>query len=227
MKSLRQLFNGSLPSAIFFDLDGTLIDSVPDLAFAVDAMLEDFSLAPAGVENVRQWVGNGAPLLVERALLNSTAKDKASELKAKALQAFLYHYGHLPKKQSALYPGVLSTLEALKAQDIKMALITNKPTEFLPALLEEFALAPYFDFVAGGDSFSEKKPSPMPLKKALAFFQLTPGQCLMVGDSKNDINAANACNMASVCVTYGYNYLQDARELPASLHINHFAELVS
>lgn len=227
MKVLKQLFDGSLPAAIFFDLDGTLIDSVPDLAFAVDAMLEDFSLAAVGVENVRQWVGNGAQLLVERALLYSLEKDKASELQAKALQAFLYHYGHLPQKQSALYPEVLNTLKVLKAEGVKMALITNKPTEFLPALLNEFALAAYFDFVAGGDSFCEKKPSPLPLEKALEFFQLTPAQCLMVGDSRNDIDAANACAMASVCVTYGYNYQQDARELPASLHVDCFADLVA
>ena len=111
--------------------------------------------------------------------------------------------------------------------DTNRRLTFNKPLEFLPALLATFKLQQYFEFVAGGDSFSEKKPSPLPLQKALAFFQLTPAQCLMVGDSKNDILAAKAMDMASVCVTYGYNYLQDARELPASLHIDHFKDLVN
>lgn len=225
MQQLRQLFNGSLPAAIFFDLDGTLLDSVPDLAQAVDAMLADLQLPLAGEDNVRHWVGNGASKLVERACVHGgVSGDNA--LQAKALDLFLEHYGQLPERRSELYVGVAESLAALHAAGIKMALITNKPMRFVPELLQNFVLDGYFSLVLGGDSLAEKKPSSEPLLYACDFFALPIEQCLMVGDSANDVQAAQACGMASVSVSYGYNYGQDASALGASWHIEAFAELL-
>jgi phosphoglycolate phosphatase len=228
MTLLQQLFNGSNPAAIFFDLDGTLVDSVPDLGAAIDAMLGDLSLPLAGINNVRNWVGNGAQKLVERALLYGFAGNeaKAEMVKDQAYHGFLEHYAHFAESQSALYPGVFDTLQQLKEQGVFMAVITNKPMRFTPKLLANFAIDEFFDLVLGGDSLPEKKPAALPLETAAKFFKLDVDQCLMIGDSSNDIQAAKNCGMKSVAVSYGYNYGDSVESLGADAVTHNLLELL-
>lgn len=205
---MRQLFAGQLPKLVMFDLDGTLLDSVPDLAAAVDAMLLELGREPVGVEHVRLWVGNGALVLVQRALAGGFEYSSVNQEQAQAaLQIFLRVYGE-NSSRSLLYPKVLSTLAWLKAKQIKLALITNKPAQFLPALLEQHGLAEYFDWVVGGDSLPRKKPDPMGLQWVMEQAQISPAHSLFVGDSGNDIKAAKAAQVCCVGLSYGYNHGQ-------------------
>lgn len=214
--------------AVFFDLDGTLVDSIPDLAYAIDAALAEMALPQAGLERVRLWVGQGAGKLVEQALSFATAEPVSSlsqELHQQALSLFLKHYQQAAN-QSVLYPHVLQTLEALKQKAYRLVLITNKPTQFLPDLLAYLAIDHYFELILGGDSLECAKPHPLPLLHAMKVTGLSVEQCIMVGDSANDIYAAEAANMASVCVTYGYNHGRSPSELPANYFVDDIAQLL-
>ena len=216
------------PQAIFFDLDGTLVDSIPDLAAAVDLSLQDLGFAPAGEDKVRLWVGQGAKKLVLLALSYAMQVDECqitAQDCARAHHLFLSHYAKTANK-SRLYPHVWDVLHALQRQSVRMALITNKPQQFLPSLLDYLQIAPLFELIVAGDTLAEQKPSPLPLLHAMETMQLTAAECLMVGDSANDIVAANKAGVQSICVTYGYNHGEDPYQLPANLHIHNFAQLL-
>lgn len=226
---LTSLFNGKLPKAIFFDLDGTLIDSLPDLAVATDRMLGELNFEPAGIDKVRRWLGNGAEKLAYRALADAKGIEEnaitQSELK-QGLELILMHYAKCNGLHSTLYPDVIETLSTLQTQGLRFCIITNKPEQFTPTVLMEHDLFDFFELVLSGDTLPEKKPSPEPLLYALKKFGLTKDQVAMVGDSSSDILAANAAGIKSVCVTYGYNHGNDPKDLPASCHIDSFAELL-
>lgn len=226
---VTQLFNGHYPKAIFFDLDGTLVDSVPDLAFAVDAMLAELELQPAGAARVRDWVGNGARKLVERALafaLEQPEDALPEECFTEAYSSFLRHYGHFSGKFSRLYPGVAQTLVQLQQQGVQLVIITNKPQQFTPDVLAGHDIDGFFQLLVCGDTLAEKKPHPAPLYYAMEKLGVGANECVMVGDSASDIHAAQAAGIASICVTYGYNHGHNPRELPASIFIDHFSELL-
>lgn len=225
MKTLLGVLSGQLPKLVMFDLDGTLIDSVPDLAVATDQMLVQFGRAPAGMDKVRNWVGNGAPMLVRRALADGFAEQHISaEQEAQALAIFMQVYG-TGNSLTTLYPGALETLQSLKMLGVKLALITNKPEKFIPELLAEMQIAEYFEWVVGGDTLPQKKPDPAGLLWVMQQAGVTAEQCLFVGDSRNDVQAARSAGVACIAVTYGYNYgepisaenpalvLEDLREL--------------
>jgi phosphoglycolate phosphatase len=194
---------------VVFDLDGTLIDSAPDLAVAVDATLAERNLGPAGVDKVRGWVGNGSYKLVERALVDALgpAADTldAGEIDA-AHDRFLAHYADAPCERTVVYDGVRESLAAMQARGIACVLVTNKPMAFLPAILEEFGLAPYFALTLGGDSLKQKKPHPAPLLHAAEQLGIAPENALMVGDSRHDVQAGKAAGFRTLAVTYGYNH---------------------
>lgn len=200
---------GRSPKGILFDLDGTLVDSVPDLAVAVDAMLAGADLPLAGEDNVRSWVGNGARKLVERALAFATFRPE-SELDKTELdshhQQFLRFYRDSSAQYSKLYEGVLPALNYWQEQGIKMALVTNKPSEFIGPLLKRFQIDQFFSVLVGGDSLPESKPAPEPLLYASQELGLAVDDCIMLGDSRHDVDAARAANMSVVCVSYGYNH---------------------
>lgn len=222
-------FDQPYPKAIFFDLDGTLVDSIPDLAAAVDLSLEDLGFAPAGEDKVRLWVGQGAKKLVLHALGYAMQVDDCqitAEDCAKAHRLFLSHYAGTVNK-SRLYPHVWDVLHKLKDKGIRLALITNKPQQFLPSLLDYLQIAPLFELVIAGDTLDEQKPSPLPLLHAMQTMRLSAGECLMVGDSANDILAAKEAGIQSVCVTYGYNHGEDPYQLPANVHIHSFLQLLT
>jgi phosphoglycolate phosphatase len=199
--------------AIAFDLDGTLIDSVPDLAAAINATFAQRQYPPVTEALVRSWVGNGAQILMQRALSNASAMAEDAPalqvLLEQSMPQFMHHYGEHLQKYSRLYPGVLTTLQQLKQAGFQLAVVTNKPYRFTVPLLTAFGLDGLFTEVLGGDSLAKMKPDPMPLQHLLQQWQLDESQLLMVGDSKNDILAAKAANVMSIGLTYGYNYGED------------------
>ena len=206
MKALLGVLGGQLPKLVMFDLDGTLIDSVPDLATATDKMLVQLGRAPAGMDKVRNWVGNGAPVLVRRALADDfDHRAISAEQEAQALAIFMQVYG-TGDSLTTLYPGALDTLQSLQMLGVKLALITNKPEKFLPQLLADTGMADFFQWIVGGDTLPQKKPDPAGLLWVMQQARVMAEQCIFVGDSRNDVHAAQAANVACVAVTYGYNY---------------------
>lgn len=206
--SCREAFAG-LPALVMFDLDGTLVDSVPDLAAAVDAMLQEQHCQPAGEEKVRLWVGNGAAVLVRRALadVDGIEESQVSEsLHQASLQRFLHHYRRASGHYSKLYPGVKEGLQQLRSAGVTLALVTNKPSEFVPHLLADLGIEEYFAAWLGGDSLPEKKPHPAPLQSLMERFQVAVNDALMVGDSRSDMAAGRAAGVRTLGVTYGYNH---------------------
>lgn len=191
---------------IAFDLDGTLIDSVPDMAVAVDATLHQLGLPAPGVTRVRHWVGNGARVLMQRAL-EDTAGEAFSEARLEeALAAFLDHYARAPCQRTQLYAGVREALDGLHAEGLTLVLITNKPEAFIAPLLEHFGLQHHFALCLGGDSLARRKPDPMPLLHAAEHFGAEPSRCVMVGDSRHDVMAGKAAGFRTLAVPYGYNH---------------------
>lgn len=225
MIALAQVLDGKLPKLVMFDLDGTLIDSVPELADATDQMLLQLGRAPAGMEKVRNWVGNGAPVLVRRALANDYDHHAISaEQEAEALALFMQAYARVDN-QTTLYPGTLECLSSLHELGIKMAMVTNKPEEFLPGLLTDIHIAQYFDWVVGGDTFPQRKPDPTGLLWVMQQAGVAAEECLFVGDSKNDVQAAHAAQVACVAVTYGYNYGEPISTAGPALVLDDLREL--
>ncbi|MBP5981879.1 MAG: phosphoglycolate phosphatase [Halomonas sp.] len=191
---------------VAFDLDGTLIDSVPDLAVAVQQALGKLDLPLPNEDQVRDWVGNGAPILVERALTWALGHTPEKDLQARALDAFMAYYAAAPNALTTLYPGVKTALEALHHAGFTFALITNKPERFIEPILEHFGLLEWFSLWVGGDTLAEKKPSPLPLLHIAHACNVAPGECLMVGDSRHDIEAGKAAGFATLALPYGYNH---------------------
>lgn len=204
---MRRLFGGAWPSLVMFDLDGTLVDSVPDLARAIDQMLAALGRVPAGEAKVRQWVGNGADMLVRRALSDSAEPIALEdELFSAARELFFAAYAQCNGRYSALYPGTRELLDHLRAEQVPMAVVTNKPEAFTHPLLQQLGLADYFPLVIGGDSLPNRKPHPEPLLMAIGQQACEVSQALMIGDSRNDVEAARAAGCPVVGVSYGYNY---------------------
>lgn len=206
MNLLRELFAGRLPRLVMFDLDGTLVDSVPDLAAAVDQALLALGRAPAGIERVRDWVGNGARVLLRRALACGLEHEQVAEAEAEqALQLFMAAYAE-SHALTRVYPGVAQTLDWLRGQDIPLAIVTNKPQRFVAPLLEEKGLDGYFRWIIGGDSLPQQKPDPAALLHVLAQAGVAGEQALFIGDSRNDVLAAKAAGVPCVALSYGYNH---------------------
>lgn len=218
-------------TVLLFDLDGTLLDSAPDLAAAINEMLISLSLKVFSQEVIRGWVGNGAKTLVERALShsinNQSENRKFSEAEINnALAIFLTYYQHKLCVESVLYNGVKKTLLALKKQGYRLAIITNKPTIFIAPIIVSYNLTDLFELQLGGDSLKERKPHPLPLLHACKVLNVSTDECIMIGDSKNDILAAKAANMQSIGLTYGYNYGEDINTHKPDWCLDTFPELI-
>ncbi|RSC27878.1 phosphoglycolate phosphatase [Pseudomonas putida] len=217
MSGFEQLFPGTLPRLVMFDLDGTLIDSVPDLAAAVDRMLLELGRPAAGLDAVRQWVGNGAEVLVRRALAGGIEHDAVdAQLAERALALFMKAYGE-SHELTVVYPGVRDTLRWLRKQGVEMALITNKPERFVGPLLDQMKIGRYFRWIIGGDTLPQKKPDPAALLFVMKMAGIAPEQSLFVGDSRSDVQAARAAGVKSVGLTYGYNHGRPIDEESPSL----------
>jgi len=209
-----------------FDLDGTLVDSVPDLTFAIDAMLSDLGRPAAGLDRVSNWVGNGAAMLVKRALSQQmTPRDIDEQLYQEAYALFLAHYQQVNGRKSVLYPKVTETLTQIRKAFPYVALITNKPEQFTQPLLDYHRL-PEFDLIVCGDTLAKRKPHPEPVLHCLNTFGCTAEESVMVGDSVSDIKAAQAANVPVICVNYGYNQGEDLSAYRPDRLIQHFEQLL-
>ncbi len=213
---------------IIFDLDGTLIDSAPDLAEAINYMLTTLNRPNFDTDTIHQWVGNGAQILVKRALSGESTIDLSidNSLFKKALKIFLDFYAKNVCVKTVTYPHVFETLKTLKNRGYRLTIVTNKPFNFVSPILQELKLADFFEYILGGDSLSKKKPDPMPLLHICNKFDVSINQMLMIGDSKNDILSANGCGMQSVGVTYGYNYNKSIKIYNPTVVINDFKEIL-
>ncbi len=200
------------PRMLLFDLDGTLVDSVPDLAIAIDIMMTRIGRPVCGNEQVRNWVGNGVERLVRRALVGAVDGEPDDETFRQAYPLFMEAYAEHNGSCSRLYPGVKETLIKLKGDGYQIGCVTNKAAAFTLPLLKQMGIFDNFEIVICGDTLSQKKPHPMPLLHAADFFGADPGRALMIGDSVNDVKAARAAGFAIVCMTYGYNHGLDIRD---------------
>lgn len=213
------------PALALIDLDGTLVDSVPDLAWCTDQMMLALDMPERGEVNVRNWVGNGLERLIKRALVNQLDGEPAEALYAKAAPIFMALYAENPCQRSQLYPAVKKGLQWLKEQDIPLGCVTNKDEQFTLPILNNLGIRDYFELIVSGDTLPQKKPDPAPLLYAASYFNIEPSQALMIGDSVNDVKASRAAGFQIVCVSYGYNHGNDIRSANPDAVIDSFAEL--
>ncbi|EXJ12702.1 MULTISPECIES: phosphoglycolate phosphatase [Nitrincola] len=222
---LSDHFESGLPRLVMFDLDGTLVDSLPDLAHAIDQMLPALGRPPAGIEQVGRWVGKGAHHLVQEALgLSSASQDP--ELFSVAYELFLAAYSQANGRQARLFPDVQAFIEYLEQQGVMLALVTNKPEAFTLPLLDAMNLKSHFSLIVSGDTLPLKKPHPDQLLHVIQHFGVDLAQSLMVGDSSNDVLAARAAGCPVVCVSYGYNHGESIYDAHADAVVDSMMALV-
>jgi phosphoglycolate phosphatase len=195
------------------DLDGTMLDTVADLAVAVNLMLAKLGRGPLDEALVRNFVGKGIANLVQRALVGAMEGEVDPNLFARAMPVYLDCYESVNGKHTTLYPGVLDGLNAFKSAGFPLVCVTNKSGRFTLPLLKQMKLADYFAVVVSGDTLPKKKPDPLPLTHACKELGIEPREMLMIGDSLNDTIAARAAGCPVFCVPYGYNEGHDVREL--------------
>ena len=215
---------------LIFDFDGTLIDSVPDLADATNTMLSQLGKATYSLETIKQWVGNGSRLLVERALVGKTevlAGELTTEQADHAEQLFFDAYSNISQSKTLAYPDVDKGLQQLKAAGFTLALVTNKPIRFVPKILESLGWTPLFDVVLGGDSLPVKKPDPAPLLHVCETLNFQPAQGFMIGDSVNDILAGQNAGIDTLGLSYGYNYGNHIGDSNPTQVFDSFADLLA
>ena len=213
------------PAMVLIDVDGTLVDSVPDLTYCVDEMMKQLGMPVHGEAKVRNWVGNGVERLVRRVLIGKLEGEPDEALYEKAYPIFIELYSENTSKRSCLYPGVKQGLEYLKSEGYKMGCVTNKAAQFTEPLLDDLGVSDYFSIVISGDTLEKKKPDPMPLLHAAKHFNVAPEQALMIGDSISDVKAARAAGFRIACMTYGYNHGVDIREAKPDAVMDSMAEL--
>ncbi len=210
---------------VLFDLDGTLVDSVRDLAWCGNEMLHRLELPQHDPEAARAWVGNGVERFVKRFLTGEMEAEPDAGLFEAGLEIFNRLYAEHVSDRSVVYPGVIEGLERFSEFRLHLACVTNKPEPFTSQLIEAMGLASYFELVVAGNTTARKKPDPMPLHYAADHFGLDYGNCLMVGDSSNDVSAARAAGFAVACVPYGYNHGADIRDAGPDLVVQNIREL--
>jgi len=210
---------------ILIDVDGTLVDSVPDLAYCVDEMMRRLGRPPHGEARVRDWVGNGVERLVRRALVGRLDGEPGDEDFEKAHPIFLELYAENTSRRSVLYPGVREGLDYMKSQGYRLGCVTNKASQFTIPLLKDLGLHDEFGVVVCGDTLPVKKPDPQPLLHAAERLGVSAEDSLMLGDSKSDVAAARAAGFQVVCMSYGYNHGEDIRDYSPDAVIDSMAEL--
>lgn len=206
--------------AVLLDLDGTLLDTVADLAAAVDAMLVELGRAPIGEGAVRTYVGKGARVLVRRALAGSLDAPFDESGVDAAMPVFERHYQRENGSSARLYPHVVEGLTAMREKGLRLACVTNKPQSFARALLDRTGLAPFFAATVGADPRVARKPDPAPLLHACDRLGVETAHAVTVGDSMNDVQAAHAAGMPVIVVPYGYNEGRPASTLAANAHVD-------
>ena len=214
-------------AAVLFDLDGTLVDSAPDLAAAVDCMLEGAGFPPCGVAPVRDWIGKGIEKLVERALRAALGGAPVpAELQARGLALFSAAYEQTSGRHGTVYPGVAEALSELSSRGVPLACVTNKAHRFTVPLLESIGLASHFAALVCGDSVQRKKPDPGHVAAACERLGVAAEDTLMVGDSENDLLSARGAGCGVVLVTYGYTEGKPVATLGADRLIDDLREIL-
>lgn len=218
--------------AAIVDLDGTMVDTLGDFAEALNRMLRELALPAIGAQHIEHMVGKGSEHLLRSVLGHVLASQGQSvdaaqveSLYPAAWASYQKHYLDINGQYAQVYPGVVAGLQALQAAGLRLACLTNKPTDFAVPLLRAKGLHGYFSQVFGGDSFARKKPDPLPLLKTCEALGSTPARTLMLGDSSNDAQAARAAGCPVVLVTYGYNHGQPIAEAPHDRLLDSLAEL--
>lgn len=212
------------PKAVVFDLDGTLIESLPDIQLATNRTLADFGLGPLDDKTTRGFVGKGSRHLLTKALLHYGKVPVDEEIDFAYLQ-FLHHYSNAPAEGGYVFPGVEETLRALADTGHVLAVCTNKPHEPTVQVLEAYGIADFFGVIVGGDDVENRKPHPDHLLETTLRLKLGKDDVVFVGDSENDIQASVAADMRSVLLTYGYSSLPHD-SLGADVIIDTFPEVI-
>jgi phosphoglycolate phosphatase len=214
--------------AIMIDLDGTLVHTLGDFAAAINRMLGDMDLPLATTEVVAHAVGQGSEHLIRSVLDHQLglpgqqrcAGRSVDNLYEPAWQRYQHHYARLNGQHSEVYPGALEALQSWRSMGLPMACLTNKPVAFANDLLQAKGLHGFFRWVFGGDSFARKKPDPLPLLETCRALGSEPVRTLMVGDSRNDAQAADAAGCPLVLVSYCYNHGEPIHAVPALAHVD-------
>ncbi len=185
---------------LIFDLDGTLVDSKLDLAHSVNATRAHFGRPPLDLETIGGYIGNGAPVLMRRAM----GPEASEEEVRRALEHFLAHYSEHKLDHTRAYPGIPEALEQLQQAGVRMAVLTNKPVRVSGAILGGLELSRYFERVYGGNSFEQKKPNPVGVETLLSELGIAPERAMIVGDSSVDVRTARNAGIKVCGVTYGF-----------------------
>jgi phosphoglycolate phosphatase len=210
------------PLACMLDLDGTLVDTLGDFVAVLGLTLADLGLPAVDREFVEHTIGRGGEHLVRMTLAQAGGEPAQFD---KAWALYQHHYAEVNGAHAAVYPGVVEGLELLRAMSLPLAVLTNKPAAPARELLRRKGLDGYFSHVFGGDDFPRKKPDPLPLLKTCEALGTLPSATWMVGDSRNDAEAAGAAGCPLVLVTYGYNHGEDIRAVPALQHLDRLDQL--
>lgn len=220
--------------AAIVDLDGTMVDTLGDFAEALNRMLRELALPAIGAQHIEHMVGKGSEHLLRSVLAHVLASGgqavdaaQVESLYPAAWASYQKHYLDINGQYAQVYPGVVAGLQALQAAGLRLACLTNKPTDFAVPLLQAKGLHGYFAQVFGGDSFARKKPDPLPLVKTCEALGTAPARTLMLGDSSNDAQAARAAGCPVVLVTYGYNHGQPVRAVDADGFVDALAEFAA
>jgi phosphoglycolate phosphatase len=207
--------NGDRFRAVLFDMDGTLVDTLPDIAAAVNAALADLGLRAIDPARIATLIGNGPRILSRRALeaqpaLSAKDRDRFVE---PLLAGYARHYAAQAGTLGRVFPGTIEGLRELSERGLKLGVVTNALQHLAETVLARFGIAQYLQLIIGGDRVTQPKPHPEPLWQACDHFQVAPQEALMVGDSINDVAAARAAGCAIVCVPHGYDQGQPVSEL--------------
>lgn len=217
--------NFPLPiKAVVIDLDGTLLNTAPDLAHAAQLMMADLGLPCPSEETIATYIGNGVSRLVKRVLTGEMDAEPDPDLFARAIAAYNRHYGEYVALHTRPFPGVVAGLDAFKAMGVRLACITNKAAQFTHPLLKQTGLFDYFELILSGDTLPKRKPDPLPLLHACKEFGIQPQELLLIGDSLNDTQAARAAGCPVFCVPYGYNRGRPVSELDLDAIVPTLAE---
>jgi phosphoglycolate phosphatase len=220
-------WHGHPVSAVLFDLDGTLLDTLADIALALNRTLLEHGCQSMADSDVRRMIGRGAPILIERAL-HSQGRAIDAAAQAGMVERFFHYYGALEEmnEDSAQpFAGAAELLHTLHDAGLRTAVVTNKQHRFASSLLERLSLSRWIDVVVGGDTCTRRKPDPQPLLFACESLHVPPSASLMVGDSVNDVQAARAAGIPVICVSYGYNEGRDPRTLDCDALLDSLSEI--
>ncbi len=212
---------------ILFDLDGTLVDSLPDLALSIDQTMVALGLPQPGEAAVGGWLGDGVAALVKRALTNGIDAEPDSDLFDRAMPMFMQHYTANNGRVARPYPNALQLLQALRGDGRQLGCVTNKPQAFTEPLLQKLGLHAFLDCVVSGDQVARKKPHPDLLLTACRSTGVATSAAFVVGDSRNDVQAARAAGMPVVCASYGYNQDEDIRNARPDALVDDLCEVAA